>query len=91
MYRVELLPKARRQWRDLLGSPGEPVIQAALDQLALNPRPVQYWQCEEDEEVHFIYAGLHRDWMIAYEIEDADNVVYVHSIDPRPSRALDPR
>jgi mRNA-degrading endonuclease RelE of RelBE toxin-antitoxin system len=91
LYRVELLPRARKQWQDLAGYPAEAVVRCVLDQLALNPRPRDYWDCEEDQNVKFIYAGPNRDWMISYEIEDEDNVVFVHSIAPRPSRVLDPR
>lgn len=90
MYRVELLPRARRQRQDL-GDSDEFLVRSALDQLALNPRPKDYWDCEEDQDVKVIYAGPDRVWMITYEIEDEENVVFVHSIAPRPSRALDPR
>ncbi len=91
MYRVELLQMARRQLAQLAGSADEAVVVAALDQLVLNPRPRNYWHFEEDEDVKYIYAGEDRAWMVTYEIEDEDRVVYVHSIDPRPSRKLDPR
>jgi len=66
-------------------------IKQVLDQLALNPRPKDYWDCEEDQDTKYIYAGPDRDWMITYEIDDQVNVVYVHSVAPRPSRKLDPR
>lgn len=91
MYRVELLPRARRQWQDVVGYRDEVAIKHVLDQLALNPRPKDYWDCEEDHDAKYIYAGPDRDWMITYEIDDQVNVVYVHSIAPRPSRILDPR
>jgi mRNA-degrading endonuclease RelE of RelBE toxin-antitoxin system len=91
VHRVELLQMARRQLGDLAGARDEAIVTAALDQLALNPRPRDYWDCEEDQDAKYIYAGPHRDWMITYEIDDRDNVVYVYAIDPRPSRTLDPR
>jgi mRNA-degrading endonuclease RelE of RelBE toxin-antitoxin system len=91
VHRVELLQRARRQLGDLAGARDEAIVKAALDQLALNPRPRDYWDCEEDQDAKYIYAGPDRDWMITYEIDDQDNVAYVHSIDPRPSRTLDPR
>jgi DNA-binding XRE family transcriptional regulator len=57
LYRVELLQRARRQLANLRGSTDESVVVAVLDQLALNPRPRNYWHFEEDEDVKYIYAG----------------------------------
>jgi mRNA-degrading endonuclease RelE of RelBE toxin-antitoxin system len=90
LYRVELLQRARRQLEELPAR-DEAAVSAVLHQLALNPRPRSYWICEEDEDVNYIYLEEDRGRMVTYEIEDRDNVVYVHSIDVRPSRKFDPR
>ena len=91
LYLVELLSRARRQWQEMAGTRDEPVVKPALDQLALRPRPEHYWNYVDHGDFKIIYAGENRDWMITYEIDDAQNVVFVHSIEPRPTRSLDPR
>lgn len=91
MFHVELLPRARRQWQDLAGTRDEAVVKPALDQLALNPRPGNYWNYVDHGDFKIIYAGDERDWMITFEIEDEGQIVFVHSVEPRPTRDLDPR
>lgn len=91
MYDVRPLRRAIKRLEEIQSTRDEEIIQAVFSQLALNPRPKGYWDCEEDEEAKYIYAGGNREWMISYEIDDEDQVVYVHSIDPRPSMVFDPR
>ena len=93
MYRVELLQRARRQLQELVDSDegNHAIVRSALDQLAVNAKPRDYWDCEDEEDIRFIYTGVNRKWKITYEIADQGLVVYVHSMDLRPSLALDPR
>lgn len=91
MFEVRLLGKALKQREELSGTRHETWVEAALDQLALNPRPNSYWDCEDDPDAKYIYAGPDREWMISYEIDDKDQIVYVFAIDIRPSIGFDPR
>lgn len=91
MYEVRPLRRALKRLEEIRDTNDEKTIEDMFSQLSLNPRPRDYWDCEDDAEAKYIYAGQDRKWMITYEIDDRDGVVYVHSIDPRPSMVFDPR
>lgn len=91
MYSVIVLRKAQRVIEQLDGSLDGVEIDAIIESLPDDPAPSEAWTPEGEPHSKFFYVGENRKWMVAYEIDEASLVVYVHSIERRQSANLDPR
>ena len=91
MYSVIVLQKAQRVIAELDGSLDGLEIEEIVTSLADNPDREDAWTPEGEPQTKFIYVGENRKWMIVYEIDEEGLVVYVHSVERRPSANLDPR
>ena len=91
MYNVIVLRKAQRVLERLDGLLDGVEIDGIINSLADDPDPEEAWTPDGEPQSKFIYAGENRKWIIIYEIDEEGLVVYVHSIERRPSSNLDPR
>jgi hypothetical protein len=91
LYSVIVLRKAQRVLEGLDGLLDGVEIEAIIDSLADDPDPEEAWTPDGEPQSKFIYSGENRKWIIIYEIDEEGLVVYVHSIERRPSLNLDPR
>jgi len=91
LYSVIVLQKAQRVIAELDGSLDGLEIEEIVTSLADNPDREDAWTPEGEPQTKFIYVGENRKWMIVYEIDEEGLVVYVHSVERRPSANLDPR
>jgi hypothetical protein len=91
LYSVIVLQKAQRVIEELDGSLDGLEIDEIVSSLADNPDREDAWTPDGEPQTKFGYVGENRKRMIAYEINEAGLVVYVHSIERRPSANLDPR
>lgn len=75
-YTIELIPKARRQLRDINKHDRHALlrIKARIDGLAHNPRPYGVKKLSGAESLYRVRVG---DYRIIYEIQDKTLVVLV--------------
>lgn len=91
MYSIIVLRRAQSSIERLHGSMDGVETEATIGYLAVDPNPQEASSPEGEPQSKFINVGENRKWMIVYEIDEEGLVVYVHSIERRPSANLDPR
>jgi hypothetical protein len=91
LFEVILLSRALKLLESLGGTRDEEEIEGVLAKLAHDPSPSGSGVSEDDASARFVYAGRDRRWIISYEIDVENQIIYAHSIDRRPSAVFDPR
>ncbi len=91
LFSVIVLRKAQRVIEGLAHTLDGEEVEDVVGSLADDPDPPEAWTPDGDPGSRFIYVGENRKWMIVYEIDEEGSVVYVHSVERRPSADLDPR